>query len=217
MADTQTLGNWVVPNNYIYISHLVGEKYLDGTEIEDPYFLIPTDPDTISDFLGSSWQETTALSRTAPIMTYSNSGPRKVQFSFKLHRDMMDDLNVKLSNFKLGEDGRSEDYVDALIRILQSIALPKMNLSNKLIEPPMVAVKIGSQIFIKGVVNGGVTVSYEKPMLYPDGKYAVATVSFEVTEIDPYNSTGIYTNGSFRGLTSTMKEKMTTLYSNISK
>lgn len=217
MADTETLGNWVVPNNYIYISHLVGEKYLDGTEIEDPYFLIPTDPDTISDSLNSTWQEATALSRTAPIMTYSNSGPRKVQFTFKLHRDMMDELNVKLSNFKLGKDGRSEDYVDALVRILQSIALPKMNLQNKLIEPPMVAVKIGTQIFIKGVVSGGVTVNYEKPMLYPDGKYATATVSFEVTEIDPYSSTGVYTNGSLRGLTATMKNKMNNLYSSISK
>ncbi len=217
MSSTKTLGNWIVPNNYIYVSHLLGEKYLNGEEIEDPYFLIPTDPDSIADSLNSTWVENTALSRTAPVMTYSNSGPRKVQFSFKLHRDMMDELNVNLSNFKLGKDGRSEDYVDALIRILQSIALPKMNIENKLIEPPMVAVKIGEQLFIKGVVSGGVTVNYDKPMLYPDGKYAIATVSFEVTEIDPYSSTSVYNNGSFRGITASMKEKMKNLYSGIAK
>jgi len=201
---------WNLPNNYIYISHLKGEistwKDSNGDThndvIEDPYFIIPTYPDSIADSLESRFDSTNALSRSAPVYTYSNSGPRTVQFSFKLHRDMMDQFNEGVSNYKLGE---GEDYVEGLIRCLQSIAVPKYNLSNKLVEPPLVAVRISNDIFIKGIVTNGVTVNYEKPLLYPDGRYAVMTVSFTVSEVDPYDSTTVFQNGSFRGIAAAMK------------
>lgn len=192
-----------LPENYIYISHLVGERGTDGKTIKEPYFIIPTDPDSIADSLTSTFQQNTSLSRSAPIYTYSNSGPRTVQFSFKLHRDMMDEFNKGVGGYHLGE---GEDYVDGLIRVLQSIAVPKYNLKNKLVEPPLVAVRIGNQLFVKGIVSGGVTVNYEKPLIYPDKKYAVANVQFQVSEIDPYDSTTIFKNGSFRGVTRTMKK-----------
>lgn len=197
-----------LPDNYIYISHLKGEisgHYDDSGDnvIEDPYFIIPTYPDTINDSLKSTFQEANALSRSAPVYTYSNSGPRDVQFTFKLHRDMMDEFNQGVSNYKLGE---GEDYVEGLVHCLQAIAVPKYNLQNKLVEPPLVAVRISNDIFIKGIVNGGVAVNYEKPLLYPDGRYAVMVVSFTVSEVDPYDSTTIFKNGSFRGVTKSMKK-----------
>ena len=200
-----------LPENYIYISHLKDEVVtwkdpngdIVGNTIEDPYFIIPTYPDTINDSLKSTFQEANALSRSAPVYTYSNSGPRDVQFTFKLHRDMMDEFNVGRSNYTL-KDG--EDYVEGLVHCLQAIAVPKYNLQNKLVEPPLVAVRISKDIFIKGIVNGGVAVNYEKPLLYPDGRYAVMVVSFTVSEVDPYDSTTIYKNGSFRGVTKAMKK-----------
>lgn len=197
-----------LPNNYIYISHLKGEisGHYDSSGdnvIEDPYFILPTYPDSIADSLNSTFNETNALSRSAPVYTYSNSGPRTVQFSFKFHRDMMDEFNQGVSNYKLGE---GEDYVEGLVHCLQAIAVPKYNLQNKLVEPPLVAIRISNDIFIKGIVSGGVTVNYEKPLLYPDGRYAVMSVQFTVSEIDPYDSTTIFKNGSFRGVTKTMKK-----------
>ena len=197
-----------LPQNYIYISHLKGEisGHYDSSgdnTIEDPYFILPTYPDTINDTLRSTFDQTSALSRSAPVYTYSNSGPREVQFTFKFHRDMMDEFNQGVSNYKLGE---GEDYVEGLVRCLQAIAVPKYNLQNKLVEPPLVAVRISNDIFIKGIVNGGVSVNYEKPLLYPDGRYAVMVVSFTVSEIDPYDSTTIFKNGSFRGVTRAMKK-----------
>ena len=107
-----------------------------------------------------------------------------------------------VSNYKLGE---GEDYVEGLVRCLQSIAVPKYNLSNKLVEPPLVAVRISNDIFIKGIVTGSVTVNYEKPLLYPDGRYAVMSVQFVVSEVDPYDSTTVFKNGSFRGIAAAMK------------
>lgn len=182
-----------LPDNYIYISHL-------GDSGE--YFILPTYPDQVSDSMDSSFSSTNALSRSAPIWTYQHSGPRTVQLSLKLHRDMMDDFNVGVSNVTL-EDG--DDYVDTLIKKLQSISVPKYNVTNKAVEPPTVCVRLGEEIFIKGVVSGSIAVSYAKPILN-NRKYANVDISFSVYETDPYDATSVAKNGSFRGLTKTMKQ-----------
>lgn len=184
-----------MPQNYIYISHL-------GNNGE--YLMLPTSPDSIQDTMTSTFAQQNALSRSAPVFTYSNSGPRSVQVTLSLHRDMMDDINIGASNIVL-EDG--EDYVDTLIKKLQSIAVPKYNLSNKAVEPPLVAVRFGNEIFIKGVVSGSISVTYEKPILV-NNRYAMVTVSFMVYEIDPYDATSVAKNGSFRGVTRTLKKGM---------
>ena len=53
-------------NNYIYIYHL------------NKYWYIPVSPDDVSDSMSSTFAETSALSRSAPVFTYSRSGPRTV-------------------------------------------------------------------------------------------------------------------------------------------
>lgn len=190
-----SISKYKLPDNYIYISHLG----LDGE-----YLILPSYPDSIQDSMNSTFQQQSALSRSAPIFTYSNSGPRSIQISLSLHRDMMDDVNLKASNITL-EDG--EDYVDTLIKKLQSIALPKYNIVNKAVEPPLVAIRLGNEIFIKGIVNGGVTVTYNKPIL-SNNKYALVQISFTVYETDPYDATSVAKNGGFRGITRTMKNGM---------
>lgn len=184
---------YVLPDNYIYISHL-GD--------EGKFLRLPTYPDSINDTMMSDFQQTQTLSRSAPIYTYSHSGPRQMQISLDLHRDMMDDVNLGASNIPL-EDG--DDYVDTLIKSLQAIALPKYNLDNKAVEPPLVAIRINNEIFIKGVVSGSIGVTYNKPILN-NGKYARVNVSFNIYETDPYDSTVVAKNGSFRGLTRGLKE-----------
>lgn len=192
MAITRNnLSTW--PDNYIYISHL-------GDDGE--YLLLPTFPDSIQDSMQSTFASQNALSRSAPVYTYSNSGPRSVQVTLELHRDLMDEVNFGISNIQLEE---GEDYVDTLIRKLQAIALPKYNLSNKAVEPPLVAVRFSDELFIKGVVNGGVTVSYYKPILQ-NGKYAKVIVAFTIYEVDPYDATTVEKNGSFRGMTKGMRK-----------
>ena len=185
--------NYNLLENYIYISHL-GE--------EGEYLVIPTTPDSIQDTMQSTFAQTNALSTSAPVFTYSNSGPRDIQISLNLHRDMMDDVNYGVSNVNL-EDG--EDYIDAFIRKIQSIAVPKYNLSNKAVEPPMVAVRLGKQIFVKGVVTSGIAITYAKPILSND-KYAQVSLSITISEVDPYDATTVYRNGSFRGEVRTLRE-----------
>lgn len=177
-------------DNYIYLFHT------------DEYVLIPTYPDSIQDTMTTRFSETNALSRSAPVFAFSYSGPRTVQISLNLHRDMMEAMNYNTSN--LNVEDLNDDYVDTLIKKLQSISVPKYALSTKSVQPPMIAVRFGNEIFIKGIVNGSITVTYEKPIL-TNNKYAQVTIGFTVSEVDPYDAESVQTQGSFRGLTRTFK------------
>ena len=176
---------------------------MDGAG-EVQYWKLPQYPDEITDQMQSTFSDQNALGRSAPVYTFSSSGPRTVQFNLEFHRDMIDDANVGYSNLVL-KDG--EDYSDRLISALQAIAVPKYNLSNKNIEPPLVAIRLGRQVFIKGVVTSGITITYKKPILVNE-KYAVVGLGFTVAEVDPYDASTVYTNGSFRGLVSSMRKGM---------
>ena len=81
-------------DNYIYFYHI------------SRFCVLPIYPESISDTIASNFGQTNALSRTAPVFTYQNSGPRTVTVSLSLHRDMMNDLNKNVSNLK------SADVVD---------------------------------------------------------------------------------------------------------
>ena len=174
----------LLPDNYLYISHL---------DEEFQFWQLPCTPETISDSMASTFNETSALGRSAPVFTYSKSGPRTVQISLKFHRDMMDALNAGTSNvaLKLGED-----YVDSLIKALQSIAVPKYNLSNKAVEPPLVALRLSQEVFIKGVVTSAIGLEYALPIL-SNGKYAQVSLSFTVSEVDPYDATTVFSERLF--------------------
>lgn len=190
-----TLSKPMLPDNYIYISHL-DENF--------QFWRLPCTPDSISDSMSSTFGETSALGRSAPVYTYSRSGPRTVQINLKLHRDMMDQVNIGVSNVELGI---GEDYVDNLIKALQSISLPKYNLSNKAVEPPLVALRLSNEVFIKGVVNNTIGLEYKLPIL-ANGKYAQVSLQLTISEVDPYDATTVFQNGSFRGVVKTLKNNM---------
>ena len=177
--------------NYIYLYHT------------DKFIIIPEYPESITDNMGSSFNQTTALSRSAPVFTYANSGPRSVTFSLELHRDMVNDLNITAGNTNLKSNvvSQTDDYVDILIKELQSIALPRYNVNNRAVIPPRVAVRFGNELFISGVVTSTITCTYGKPIL-SNGKYAKVSIGFTISEYDPYDATLVSQLGSFRGITS---------------
>ena len=69
----------------------------------------------------------------------------------------------------------------------------------------MVALRLGNEIFVKGVVVGTVAIVYAKPIM-EDDKYAQVTLNFEVYETDPYDALGVEREGSFRGITRVFEE-----------
>lgn len=182
----------VLEDNYLYISHL-DEKF--------QFWKLPTWPDSVADSMTSNFAATNALGRTAPVYTFSNSGPRTIQINLNFHRDMFEEMPSNV----VPRDG--EDKAESFIHALQAIAVPKYNLSNKAIEPPLVAIRLGREVFIKGVVTSGISVTFKKPILVNE-KYAAMSISFTVSEVDPYDSTTVYQNGSFRGLTATLRDGM---------
>ena len=181
--------------SYIYLYHI------------DEFIKLPVYPESITDNLQSTFAQTDALSRSAPVFTYSNSGPRSMQFQFQFHRELLDQVNSDGTSIASLEVG--EDYTDALIRKIQAVALPSYRQGSMQVVPPMVAVRIGAgeDIFIKGVVNGGVTVSYAPPIL-GDGRYALVSIGFTVYEVDPYDAETVAQLGSFRGITQAFKDKI---------
>lgn len=198
-----------LPESYIYFYHT------------DEYFIIPTYPDNLSDHLQSNFRDQNALGRTAPMQSYANSGPRSIRINLGLHRDMMWEYNVGVSNVKYNiSDGFGvtdvitsigDDYIDVLVKKLQSVALPRYNADSKEIIPPAVAVRFADELFIKGIVNGGVGVDYKLPVVktkYGTYRYSMINVDFTVTEVQPYDADTVGQLGSFRGLTAGLKSKM---------
>lgn len=178
--------------NYIYLYHT------------KTFIILPQYPESISDTLNSTFASTTPLSRSAPIYSYSNSGPRNLQVTLSLHRDLMTAVNTNRSNVRL-EIG--DDYVDTLIKQIQAVALPSYEAAEKMVSPPIVAVRFGNDIFCKGVVNGGITLTYKTPII-EGNKYAVVDISFTVSEIDPYDASTVMQAGSFRGLNTTLENRL---------
>lgn len=228
--------NIIIPelSCYLYISHL---DNIDGEDFR--FWHLPQFPDSISDSMQSTFEGTNALGRSAPVFTYSNSGPRTVSVTLNLLRDLMDEINAsgifanaqeslsqqqsKLAPWTYIAEERdkdsnvitqeakvllgNEDYTDQLIKALQAISLPKYNVNNSAVEPPLVAVKFGREVFIKGVVSGNIGVTYTKPIL-DNEKYNQVQITFSITEVDPYDATTVFKNGSFRGLTQTLRKGM---------
>lgn len=177
-------------DNYIYLFHT------------DEWVLLPQFPDSISDQMSSTFAQQNVLSRTAPIFSYVYSGPRTVQVDLNLHRDMIKEINMNgASNLKI-EVG--DDYIETIVKRIQAIAVPTFAAASKSITPPMVAVKFGRDVFIKGVVTGGVSIEYQKPIM-TDGRYANVTLHFTVYETTPFDAQSISQLGSFRGVTKQFK------------
>lgn len=189
--------------NYIYIYQL------------GVYVILPTYPDSITDALGSTFATENILSRTAPVFSYSYSGPRTVTLNFTFHRDMMNSLNYDNFNF-IDEVGNmlGQDYIDTLVRYLQAMALPSYNaveaassVYNSMVNPPIIAVRIGTTLFIKGIVNGEVQVTYSGP-ISKEGKYMQVGVSFTVSEIEPQDAEQVAKWGSYRGMESLLTRSL---------
>ena len=163
-------------SNWIYFHHLKRGIY------------IPVDPESITDSMSANWASSTPLSRSAPIYSYQNSGPRTVQFNFTLHRDLVNEFNP-------GET----DSVDKLINELEACVLPDYKETGKIVNPPIVSVQLRDEIYIKGIV-GSVSKMYHLPIINYNGKdkYALVDISFQVSEVTPYSASIIKGMGSFR-------------------
>ena len=190
------------PECYIFLHHVKNNKGTNGVLI-----VLPSYSEPINDSITITYASNTPLSRSAPIYSYSNSGPRQLQVTFNLHRDMMWQLNYMNSNLPLPEGG-GDDYVDVMAKEIQAAALPEYSTSEKMVNPPVVSLRLGNDIFIKGVVQGAVGVTYGYPIL-ENKKYAKVDIQFSLSEVLPYSASDVMKMGSFRGLTTDLGSRNT--------
>ena len=182
----------VIPSdNYIYFHHL------------NKGITIPVDPEAVSDSMSAGWANSTPLSRSAPIYSYSNSGPRSVQFSFNLHRDLVKQFNPDwIGKTNLGWR-QGYDVVDLLINNLEACVLPTYQETGKIVNPPVISVKIRNEIYIKGVVSS-VGKSFSLPLINygdeknPSFKYAMVNINLGISEVTPYDASIISAFGGYR-------------------
>ncbi len=175
--------------NYIYLYH-IGQ-----------YIILPSYADSVTDSQPVSFSTTTPLSRSAPIYSYANSGPRSIQVAFDLHRDLMMQINKELNHIE--GVTLDNDYVDLFIKYIQAATLPAYEVANKMVNPPIVALRLGNDIFIKGVITGSLGITYNYPIL-SDGRYAKVAINFSISEIDPYDANTVIRTGSFRNVSTTL-------------
>lgn len=168
--------------NYIYMYHL------------QEFIVLPSFIDSVQENFRINWQQTTPLGRSAPIYSFQSSGPRTIQLTFNLHRDLMYQINKDVSDAKVA---LGDDYVDTLIKDLQACVLPDYDGTSKAVNPPVVAVRVGSDIFIKGVITSNLGYTWSYPIL-SNGKYSNLSISFEIAEIDPYDARTVRNVGSYR-------------------
>ena len=186
-------------DNYIYLYHVSNASGKQGTVI-----VMPSYADSVTDTMSVNYATETPLARSAPIYSFTSSGPRVVQVSFQLHRDMMKQINFKVSNAAVT---LRDDYVDLVVRYIQAAALPNYTTASKMVNPPVIALRLGNDIFIKGVISGAVSITYNYSIL-KNGKYASVTIAFSVSEIDPYDATDVMKTGSFRGLSTSLERRI---------
>jgi hypothetical protein len=179
-------------DNYIYLYHT------------DTFIVIPAYPQNFTDNIDVQFNSDTPLMRSAPIFSYSSSGPRGLDVNISMHREMMKQINYGVSNAPVG---LNDDYVDELIKQIQAAALPTYSASSKMVDPPLVAVRFGNEIFCKGIITGSVAVTYDLPIL-KNGKYAQVSLQFHINEVDPYDANTVQAVGSFRGLDTSLERRM---------
>ena len=180
-------------DNYMYLYHT-------GTLLIFPFY-----PDNIKDTTSVKFNNTEVLSRTSPIYSYENSGPRSIEFGFDIHRDMFKNIqyiNTGLKKLALPKEQRldetlTDDYADIFINEIQAAAYPVYKAASKMVNPPLVAVRFGKDIFIKGIIKNSVSLQYKLPDL-ANGKYAQVNFSFTIDEIDPYDANMAIALGSYR-------------------
>ena len=187
-------------DNYIYLYHT------------NEIIVVPAFADSVTDNLQATFVSETPLSRSAPIYSFQSSGPRTIQVDFNLHRESMREINYMVSTVK---PDAGDDYVDYMIKAVQASALPEYDMALKMVNPPVIALKLGDDIFIKGVITGQVGVTYSFPIIpgvKEDGsrddsksRYANVRIGFGVSEIEPYQASDVMKLGSFRGLSNTLQ------------
>ena len=152
-----------------FTAHTVGESAIDKCwiTIDNIRYYFPCYPESYSDNYSANISSVNVLGRSEPFQIYNNGGPRKVDVSFEIHREMY---------------LRGRTYLDELVKALHSASFPKGDDS---ILPKVTFAIInktgGYQCYIHGLIDGGASVQWKGP-INEWGTYNMVSLSFSVIE-----------------------------------
>ena len=135
---------------------------VNGNTLKIPIVL---SPNNVSESISASYDQQTAAGRSAPIISYSNTGARNLNFSMRVSIDML-------------PKGYGKD-IDKYIDSLKSMLYPDYTRPGGIIRPPHCKVVIGS-IVLDGVCTS-FNVSYQN-VYAKRGQFMVADVDLSFTE-----------------------------------
>ena len=110
-------------------------------------------------------------------------------------------INKDVSDAKVA---LGDDYVDTLIKDLQACVLPDYDGTSKAVNPPVIALRVGEDIFIKGVITSQLGITWHYPLL-SNGKYANMSINLSIAEIDPYDARTARIVGSYRNINTNLE------------
>lgn len=189
---------------YIYIYHMKLE------------FNLPVLPDSIQDSMPISFNSEPILARSSPQITFSSAGPRTQQVTLRLHRHLfcLENQHISTTTGKYcvrsmdpstGKiiEVQAVDAADLFIDALTTLSLPKYTDATKSIVPPSLLLRLGNESCIRGVPSG-FTKSASGVWLN-SGKLADISISFTITEVEPFSAQYTAKTGTLRSISTTLQ------------
>lgn len=130
-------------------------------------------PEEITEEISCEWEEVTIIGRSAPIFSYSSTGPRTI--------------NMELHFIADGTGGSVEEDVHRKIQFLKSFTYPEYLASN-IKSPHRLQLVVGGFLNIVGVISSAnVTwkAPYEIDTLFP--MFAIFPLNLQETVPDPFD------------------------------
>lgn len=142
-----------------------------SSNIDDGVLPLPTIPEVVAESIALNTQEQAIIARSAPIISYSNTGARTVSFTFAVADDYMPTRGVNGAQYTI------EEYISCI----KSLVYPRYTTSE--VISPQCVLRVGN-IKMKGIVTS-VSVNWKGPLsnIVAGGCFSRADVTLQFKEV----------------------------------
>ena len=121
-----------------------------------------TSPQGLSESISANYNEQTIVARSAPMITYTDTGARGVNFNLKVHEDIL-----------------PKGYnIDSYVNAFKALVYPEYNNGN--VTPPSVKLMVGTSVNVIGVPKS-VNISWDT-IIFRDNRIPMASIDVSITE-----------------------------------
>lgn len=186
-AITAQNQRWSRDNLSLYKYDTIGIKrdnsILQAVEviIGNTLIYMPCWPESVQDGAQAEYDQPPVLGRSSPYVIYTRTGERSIDFTFKLHREMLDSSVAVLTEDIIKNPDKvatRSNEIEQIIRLVESAVYPNYDGT---VAAVRTQVKIGNTLYISGVMTSQSSNWYGP--IGPDHKYNQCDISFTVLEV----------------------------------